>query len=53
MANELLGTTVGKLRNKLHRLMKQRYAAEAEEKRTGSIAILSELDCYASDFCYQ
>lgn len=34
MANELLGTTVGKLRNKLHRLMKQRYAAEAEEKLT-------------------
>ena len=34
MANELLGTTVGKLRNKLHRLMKQRYAAEAEKKLT-------------------
>lgn len=34
MANELLGTTVGKLRNKLHRLMKQRYATEAEEKLT-------------------
>ena len=34
MTNELLGTTVGKLRNKLHRLMKQRYAAEAEMKLT-------------------
>lgn len=34
MTNELLGTTVGKLRNKLHRLMKQRYAAEAEVKLT-------------------
>ncbi|HIZ26794.1 MarR family winged helix-turn-helix transcriptional regulator [Barnesiella sp. An55] len=34
MTNELLGTTVGKLRNKLHRLMKQRYAAEAEIKLT-------------------
>ena len=34
MTNELLGTTEGKLRNKLHRLMKQRYAAEAEVKLT-------------------
>lgn len=34
MTNELLGTTVRKLRNKLHRLMKQRYAAEAEVKLT-------------------
>lgn len=34
MTNKLLGTTVGKLRNKLHRLMKQRYAAEAEVKLT-------------------
>ena len=34
MTNELLGTTVGKLRNKLHRLVKQRYAAEAEVKLT-------------------
>ena len=34
MTNELLGTTVGKLRNKLHKLMKQRYAAEAEVKLT-------------------
>lgn len=34
MTNELLGTTVGKLRNKLHRLMKQRYTAEAEVKLT-------------------
>ena len=34
MTNELLGTTVGKLRNKLHRLMKQRYASEAEVKLT-------------------
>ncbi len=32
--NELLGTTVGKLRNKLHRLMKQRYTQEAEVKMT-------------------
>lgn len=34
MNNELLGTTVGKLRNRLHRLMKQRYAAEADVKMT-------------------
>lgn len=34
MSNELLGTTVGKLRNKLHRLMKQRYAAEADVQLT-------------------
>lgn len=34
MKKELLGTTVGKLRNKLHRLMKQRYSAEAEVKMT-------------------
>lgn len=34
MTNELLGSTIGKLRNKLHRLMKQRYAAEAETKMT-------------------
>ncbi len=34
MKKELLGTTVGKLRNKLHRLMKQRYASEAEVKMT-------------------
>ena len=32
--NELLGTTVGKLRNKLHRVMKQRYTQEAEVKMT-------------------
>lgn len=32
MPKELLGTTIGKLRNKLHRLMKQRYAAEANIK---------------------
>lgn len=31
---ELLGTTVGKLRNRLHRIMKQRYAAEADVKMT-------------------
>lgn len=31
---ELLGTAVGKLRNRLHRLMKQRYALEADEKLT-------------------
>ncbi len=34
MSKELLGTTIGKLRNKLHRLMKQRYAAEANIKLT-------------------
>lgn len=34
MKKELLGTTVGKLRNKLHRLMKQRYASEADIKMT-------------------
>lgn len=34
MKKELLGTTVGKLRNKLHRLMKQRYSSEAEVKMT-------------------
>lgn len=31
---ELLGTTVGKLRNRLHRIMKKRYAAEAGVKLT-------------------
>lgn len=34
MSKELLGTTIGKLRNKLHRIMKQRYAAEAHIKLT-------------------
>lgn len=34
MPKKLLGTTIGKLRNKLHRLMKQRYAAEANIKLT-------------------
>lgn len=34
MPKELLGTTIGKLRNKLHRLMKQRYATEASIKLT-------------------
>lgn len=34
MTQELLGTTIGKLRNKLHRLMKQRYTQEAEVKMT-------------------
>lgn len=34
MPKELLGTTIGKLRNKLHRLMKQRYAAETSIKLT-------------------
>lgn len=34
MPKELLGTTIGKLRNKLHRLMKQHYAAEANIKLT-------------------
>ncbi len=31
---ELLGTAVGKLRNKLHRLMKRRYACQAEVEMT-------------------
>ena len=43
MTNELLGTTVGKLRNKLHRLMKQRYAAEAEVKLTVEEFILRNM----------
>lgn len=30
MEKTLLGSTVGKLRNRLHRIMKQRYATEAE-----------------------
>lgn len=34
MEKTLLGTSVGKLRNRLHRLMKERYAAEAEKKIT-------------------
>lgn len=34
MSKDLLGTTVGKLRNRLHRLMKLRYAAEAETQLT-------------------
>lgn len=34
MSKELLGTTVGKLRNRLHRIMKQRYASEADVKLT-------------------
>ena len=34
MTQELLVTTVGKVRNKLHRLMKQRYTQEAEVKMT-------------------
>lgn len=34
MSRELLGSTVGKLRNKLHRLMKQRYASEAAVQLT-------------------
>lgn len=34
MNKDLLGTTVGKVRNKLHRLMKQRYSAEADVKLT-------------------
>lgn len=31
---ELLGTAVGKLRNKLHRLMKRQYACQAEVEMT-------------------
>lgn len=34
MKQELLVTAVGKLRNRLHRLLKQRYAAEADIKLT-------------------
>lgn len=34
MKEVLLGTTIGKLRNKLHRLMKLRYASEADTKLT-------------------
>ena len=34
MSEELLVTSVGKLRNLLHRLLKQRYAAEAEVRLT-------------------
>lgn len=34
MTEELLVTSVGKLRNLLHRLLKQRYAAEAEIRLT-------------------
>ena len=34
MSKELLVTTIGKLRNRLHRILKQRYAAEAVVKLT-------------------
>lgn len=34
MTKELLGTTIGKLRNKLHRILKLRYASEANVKLT-------------------
>lgn len=34
MSKELLITTIGKLRNRLHRILKQRYAAEADVKLT-------------------
>ena len=34
MSKELLVTTIGKLRNRLHRILKQRYAAEADVKFT-------------------
>lgn len=34
MSKDLLVTTVGKLRNRLHRMLKQRYAAEADVKLT-------------------
>lgn len=34
MSKILLGTAIGKLRNRLHRIMKQRYAAEARTKLT-------------------
>lgn len=34
MSKDLLVTTVGKLRNRLHRMLKQRYAAEADVSLT-------------------
>lgn len=34
MRKELLGTTIGKFRNKLHRVLKDRCAAEADVKLT-------------------
>lgn len=34
MSKELLVTAIGKLRNRLHRILKQRYAAEADVKLT-------------------
>ena len=34
MSKELLVTTIGKLRNRLHRILKQRYAAEADVNLT-------------------
>lgn len=34
MKRELLGTTIGKLRNKLHRVLKDRCAVEADVKLT-------------------
>ena len=34
MSEELLVTTIGKLRNRLHRILKQRCAAEADVKLT-------------------
>ena len=34
MSKELLVTTIGKLRTRLHRILKQRYAAEADVKLT-------------------
>lgn len=34
MTKELLVTTIGKLRNKLHRMLKQRYTSEADVKLT-------------------
>lgn len=34
MSKELLVTTIGKLRNRLHRILKQWYAAEADVKLT-------------------
>lgn len=34
MSNELLCTTIGKLRNKLHRLLKQRYITEGKSDLT-------------------
>lgn len=43
MSKELLVTTIGKLRNRLHRILKQRYAAEADVKLTVEEFILMNM----------